>query len=225
MRIRRKPFARPELAACEFFIDESSVLKGNVARTFKRLQPLHVELGCGKGRFISRLSCEKSEINFLAIDIKSEMLVLAKRNIEARFAERQRDIDNVFLMAQNIERISGVLGQDDNVERIYINFCNPWPKERHKKRRLTHSKQLLQYRSFLMDGGEIHFKTDDIGLFEESLCYFNENGFDIVYKTYDLHRNGPKDNISTEHEEMFAEKGIKINFLIAKMCGEISEDF
>ncbi|MGL4773786.1 MAG: tRNA (guanosine(46)-N7)-methyltransferase TrmB, partial [Clostridium sp.] len=100
--------------------------------------------------------------------------------------------------------------------RIYINFCNPWPKERHKKRRLTHNRQLEKYKTFLRPEGEIWFKTDDDPLFEESLEYFKESGFNIEYITYDLHKSGFKGNVVTEHEKMFTGMGIKTKFLIAK---------
>ncbi len=109
-----------------------------------------------------------------------------------------------------------MLGKEDYAERIYINFCNPWPRGKHKKRRLTHTRQLIQYRDFLVDGGEIHFKTDDDELFEESLEYFAESGFEIVYITRDLHNSGYEPNLMTEHEKMFSDEGIKIKFLIAK---------
>ena len=111
-----------------------------------------------------------------------------------------------------------ILNKDDNIQRIYINFCNPWPKGKHRKKRLTHTRQLEKYKQFLSENGEIYFKTDDDDLFNSSLLYFKESGFEIISKTYDLH-NKPifKTNIETEHEKMFSEQGIKIKALIAKM--------
>ena len=102
---------------------------------------------------------------------------------------------------------------------IYINFCNPWGREKHKKRRLTHTRQLTHYKTFLKKDGEIFFKTDDDGLFEESLTYFSESGFTLTYITRDLHNSDVKDNIQTEHEKMFSEQGIKIKFCIAVYTG------
>ena len=119
-------------------------------------------------------------------------------------------------MAQEIGLIEDVFSKDDIVSRIYINFCNPWPKERHKKRRLTFTKQLEKYKTFLTENGEIYFKTDDDNLFEESLEYFKEAGLNIEYITYDLHNSDVKGNVRTEHENMFSEQGIKIKFLIAR---------
>ena len=115
----------------------------------------------------------------------------------------------------NISGIEEVF-EEDEVSGIFINFCNPWPKERHKKRRLTHPRFLSMYKKFLKDQGEIWFKTDDKGLFEESLDYFKESGFQVIYHTFDLHNSDFKENIMTEYEEKFSSKGMKIMFLIAK---------
>lgn len=217
MRIRRKPWARPELAACDFFVDNPSLNKGSWNNLFIKKQPIYLELGCGKGSFIAKLACNNQDKNFIAVDIKSEVLVLAKRNVEKEFISKNKSIDNIFLTAQNIEQIYNMLSPDDLVQRIYINFCNPWPKPKHKKRRLTHPRQLMHYKQFLSENGEIYFKTDDDGLFNDSITYFTENGFVLTYLTRDLHNSDFIGNISTEHEKMFSEQGIKIKFLIAKL--------
>lgn len=218
MRMRRKPFARPELAACDFFIDRPCDYLGRWRQSFSASSaPLEVELGCGKGGFISRLASQNPDKNFLGIDIKSEVLVLAKRKIEAAFAEKGLAVGNVKLMSQDIERIGDILDERDPVDRIYINFCNPWSKAGHQKRRLTHMRQLIKYRTFLKPGGEIRFKTDDAGLFEDSLRYFDLAGFSITYLTRDLHADSPGWNIETEHERMFSNEGVPIKTLIAVM--------
>ena len=216
MRMRKKPWARPELESCEFFIINPKENKGKWIETFKNKEnPIYLELGCGKGTFMAVHGSENPNINYIAIDIKDEVLGLAKRNIEKAFEERNREVDNVKLMAQEIGLINEMLGDGDSIDRIYINFCNPWPKEKHKKRRLTHTRQLNQYRNFLGDNGEIYFKTDDDELFEESLEYFKESKFTIKYITYDLHNSDFEGNVETEHERMFTEQGIKTKFLIA----------
>ena len=103
------------------------------------------------------------------------------------------------------------------MDRIYINFCNPWSKNGSShKHRLTYPRQLINYREFLKDGGEIYFKTDDDDLFRDSLEYFPASGYDIEWMTFDLHENEPEWNIRTEHEGMFTEMGIKIKALIAR---------
>ncbi|CUN42472.1 MAG: tRNA (guanosine(46)-N7)-methyltransferase TrmB [Sarcina ventriculi] len=217
MRLRKKPWARPELEACNFFVQNPKEYKGKWSSSFKNEGIMYLELGCGKGNFVSVHGARNKDKNYIAIDIKDEVLVLAKRNIERVYKENNEILDNVKLMAQEIGLINDILGEEDKIDRIYINFCNPWPKEKHKKRRLTHTRQLENYKKFLVNNGEIWFKTDDDNLFEESLEYFKESGFDVIYKTYDLHNSEyDKDNIRTEHENMFTEKGIKIKFLIAK---------
>lgn len=173
--------------------------------------------GCGKGSFISKLATKNPNINYLAIDIKSEVLGIAKRNIEKEYLEINRQIDNVLLTAYEIELIQNILNEKDLVDRIYINFCNPWPKPRHNKRRLTHPKQLEKYKIFLKPEGEIYFKTDDEELFNASIKYFEQSGFIIISKTSNLHKTPIwEENIETEHEKMFEEKGIATKALIAK---------
>ena len=217
MRIRRKPWARPELEACDFCVKDLEAIRGKWNDSFVNKNPLHLELGCGKGGFIAQISALNQNINYVAIDIKSEMSAYARRKIVASFEEKGIEkIENVKLLVHNIENIHEVFSEEDSVERIYINFCNPWPRGKHKKRRLTYPKKLAEYRKFLCDTGEIWFKTDDDELFEESIEYFNESGYRIEYITRDLHNSGFVYNIETEHEKMFSDMGIKIKFLIAK---------
>ena len=218
MRIRFKAWARPELEASSFYRDNPEKLKNNWIKEFKNQEnPIHLELGCGKGQFIAQKAIQNPEINYIAIDLVDAMLGLAKRNVEEVFKENNKEIDNVILTRFDIERIPLLLGEKDNIKRIYINFCNPWPKGKHRKKRLTHTRQLEKYKTFLAKDGEIYFKTDDDDLFNGSLVYFEESGFTIVKKTYDLHAEPIwENNIETEHEKMFSEQGIKIKALIAK---------
>ena len=168
--------------------------------------------------FIAKLACKNPNINYLGIDIKSEVLGLAKRNIEKEYLQAKRSIDNVLITAYEIETIQNILNEKDVVERIYINFCNPWPKPRHNKKRLTYPKQLEKYKVFLKLEGEIYFKTDDDNLFLASIKYFEEHGFNVIAKTYNLNRKPIwHDNIKTEHEKMFEEQGIATKALIAKL--------
>ena len=110
-----------------------------------------------------------------------------------------------------------ILEKEDKVERIYINFCNPWPKGKHRKKRLTHTRQLEKYKEFITPDAKIYFKTDDDDLFASTLTYLEETGFEVERKTYDLHKEDIfEGNIETEHEKMFSEQGIKIKALIAK---------
>lgn len=217
MRIRFKKWARPELEASKFYIDNPEDYKGKWKSLFSKEQPFHIELGCGKGSFISQLAFKNQDVNYLAVDLVDAMLGLAKRNIEEVYNVKELSIDNVLLTRYDIERIFNVLDKEDKIERIYINFCNPWPRGKHKKKRLTHTRQLETYKKFLVTSGEIYFKTDDDELFNESLTYFKESGFEVLKCTFNL-ENEPDfwENIQTEHEKMFMEQGIKIKALIAK---------
>lgn len=215
MRIRRKKWAEQELKESKYYIDKPEVNKGRWRQNFKKSEnKLFVELGCGKGIFIATLAKKHPEINYIAVDMIEAMLGLSRRNIEETF--EGQNPENLWLIRANVEQISNVFSQEDKVDRIYINFCNPWPKSKHNKRRLTHTRQLEQYKTFLNKTGEIYFKTDDDELFQASLEYFNESGFNIINTTYDLHNNPIfKENIETEHEKMFSAEGIKIKALIA----------
>ena len=215
MRIRRKKWARPELEACPFFKNAPEKYIGQWSSLYERRQPLYLELGCGKGGFAGKLAAENPDINYLGVDIKCDMLGVARRNIVSVFDQAGRQPDNIILTQYNVEHIEKIISPDDNVERIYINFCNPWPRSKHNKRRLTFPNKLEKYKEFLVKGGEIRFKTDDLPLFEDSLRYFEQCGFEIVYKTNNLHNSDVSDNILTEHEIMFSSEGIKINYCIA----------
>ena len=172
MRIRKKKWAQGELDACNFYVNNPTELKGKWADFFAVKRPLELEVGCGKGTFVAEKALRNPDINFIAMDIKSDMLGVGRRNIVKRFEESGRTVDNIALVAHNVDRIFEVISEDDKIDRIYINFCNPWPRGKHNKRRLTHNTKLELYKSFLKKGGEIHFKTDNDELFEDSLVYF-----------------------------------------------------
>ena len=216
MRIRHKKWARPELEKCEYFLENPKQNKGIWKEQFKKEQPIYLELGCGKGDFISKLASQNPNINYIAMDIKCDMLGYVRRKVEEEYAGKE--VDNLLIVAQNIEQILDIMDEKDEIDRLYINFCNPWPRPKHKKKRLTHTRQLEKYKVFLKDGAEVYFKTDDDELFAESIKYFDESGFEILKMTYDLHKEPIwENNIETEHEKMFSEEGIKIKALIAKL--------
>lgn len=148
MRIRKRPWVDEELENCTFFIKEPQEHRGHWKEAFGKEQPLYLELGCGKGSFIAELAKRHPEINYIAVDLVDTMLGLAQRNVEKTFYEVQKTIENVLLTQWNIEKISQIF-EGDKIERIYINFCNPWPRPRHNKRRLTHPRQLEQYKNIL----------------------------------------------------------------------------
>ncbi|ENK1245074.1 tRNA (guanosine(46)-N7)-methyltransferase TrmB [Clostridium botulinum] len=216
MRLRKKWWARPEIESSNKFIKEPKELKGKWNKEFNNDNEIHLELGCGRGGFISQLVEKNENINYVGIDLKDEVIVYAIRKVEEKEEQVKKELKNIRFLTMNIVGIAEVFDENE-INKIYINFCNPWPKERHNKRRLTHTKLLTEYKKFIKPNTEIWFKTDDRGLFEDSQEYFKESGFNIEYITYDLHNSDFKENIKTEYEAKFEFMGMKIMFLRAKL--------
>ena len=224
MHMRTKKWAKPELAVCPYFTDEADTLRGHWRERFAKDQPLYLELGCGKGISTAAMVYDNRDRNFVAMDITCNVLGDTRRNIAKTYGDEP--VDNVMIARYDIEYIRNVFAPEDRIERIYINFCNPWTKRpKYAKRRLTHPRQLMQYRDFLVDGGEIWFKTDDLPLFTESLPYFTACGFELVYLTSDLHAAGFTPNYISEHEQKFTALGVPIKFVIfRKLPGPVELD-
>lgn len=211
MRVRKKHWARPELDATSFVIKEPLKYKGKWIEEFKNNNSIYLELGCGTGKFICENALKNSDINYIGIDMKDEILIYAKRNVEAN-----KCLENIRLVPMQIAFIENIFDRDE-ISRIYINFCNPWPKSKQNKRRLTHNLFLEKYKTFLKPLSQIWFKTDDKELFEDSKKYFKESGFNIIYLTYNLHQSDFQNNIMTEYETKFVNNNIPIMFLIAQI--------
>lgn len=224
MHMRTKKWAKPELAVCPYFTDETERFRGQWRAQFERDQPLYLELGCGKGVSTAVMIHDNPQINYVAMDITCNVLGDTRRNIAAAFGDAP--VKNAIIARYDISYIEKVFAPEDRVERIYINFCNPWTKRpKYAKRRLTHPRQLMQYRTFLVDGGEIWFKTDDVPLFTESLPYFEACGFEMRYLTNDLHASGFSPNYVSEHEQKFTALGVPIKFVIfRKKPGPVTLD-
>lgn len=217
MRIRKKKWAQPELSVCGFYVAEPKEYRGKWKTFFGNDNPIMLEVGCGKGSFVGQMALLNPDINFLAVDIKLDMLGVGRRNIVKLFENSEREIDNIALIRYNVDMLGDIISPEDNISRIYINFCNPWPKPKHKKRRLTYPTKLRMYRELLTGGDEIHFKTDDDELFSESIGYFEQENYNITKICYDLHSSDidPDTTPMTEHEKMFSSEGIKIKYLTA----------
>ena len=224
MHMRTKKWAKPELAACPYYEDYAVRPRGHWRERFEQDAPLYLELGCGKGVSTAAMVYDNKDKNFVVMDITSNVLGDTRRNIAKAFGDEP--VKNVMITRYNIEDIRNVFAPEDRIERIYINFCNPWTKRpKYAKRRLTHPRQLMQYREFLADGGEIWFKTDDTALFTESLLYFQACGFEMRYLVNDLHAAGFAPNYVSEHELMYTAKGVPIKFVIfRKLPGEVELD-
>ncbi|MCD8049926.1 MAG: tRNA (guanosine(46)-N7)-methyltransferase TrmB [Clostridia bacterium] len=206
MRMRTRKHLGERMEECgELFIDIEKAPEGEFFT-----HPLHLEIGCGKGRFITELAAQNPEIHYIAAEMIDNVLVLAAEKAKAA------ELENVRFVSGNVKNLALWL-PEGSVDRIYLNFSDPWPKKGHAKRRLTHKNFLDLYKRILVPNGEIHFKTDNLPLFEFSIQSFEENGFELSEVTYDLHNSGFEGNIMTEYEERFSGMGFKINRLVARV--------
>ena len=143
MRIRKKKWAEPELSVCDFFVKNPEEHAGKWRQAFQKEQPLYLEIGCGKGGFAGQFALRYPERNIIALDIKIDMLGVGRRTIVKLFDEAGREeVDNLLLVNYNVEQLDKIILPEDEIEGLFINFCNPWPRAKHKKRRLTYYKKL-----------------------------------------------------------------------------------
>lgn len=209
MRLKNVPGSREKIAESEYVIKEPS--PEGWAKVFGNEAPIYIEIGMGKGAFITKMAQRFPEINYVGIEKYSSVLI--------RALEKQEEflLPNLFFLRMEAEYIGEVFARG-SVEGIYLNFSDPWPKERHAKRRLTSQAFLKRYENILKDGGEIEFKTDNIGLFEFSLEEAKTAGWEILFQTQDLHGSEfAAENIMTEYEEKFSAMGQKIcKYIIRK---------
>ena len=224
MRMRRKPWTEPLLDSCPYLINTPREHRGHWRELFSAPEkPLHLEIGCGKGVSTVKMAHENQDVNYVAIDEVRHVLAVTIKNAIAEY--EGAEVKNLILSAVDAMFICDTFAPEDKVGRIYISFPNPWnEKAKQHKRRLTHPRQLMQYRSSLQPGGEIHFKTDDTTLFTASRRYLTDCGFEITYATDDLHASGFSPNYVSEHELMYTGRGMPIHVLIAKM-GPLPENF
>ena len=205
MRLRKKPHIDEKLQAFADF-----VTVGEVAPLVKDAsRKLYVEVGTGKGDFITQIAERNPQINFVGMEVEATVVLAAARKV------REKNLSNVRLLVVDVNRIAEIFSEHA-VDRLYINFCDPWPKKRHAKRRLTHVNFLALYRKILAPDGEIFFKTDNRGLFDFSLEQFASAGMIVRDVTNDLHASEPPDNIRTEYETKFSSQGVPINFCVAR---------
>ena len=219
MHMRKKKWARPELDACPWFVPDPSAVCGHWAERFADPSlPLEVELGCGKGVSTAQMAADNPGTRYVALDVSPDVLGEARRNIVRAYGDRP--VDNIVLTRADAAQAGSYFAPEDGVRRIHLSFSNPWPRPRHRKRRLTHPRQLMQYRTFLPVGGEIWFKTDDDPLFDDTLVYMELCGFDTAYLTRDLHASGFQPNYVSEHERMYTAQGVPIKFGIFRRNAE-----
>ena len=201
MRLRNKPWAKDALAAHpEMVIQDPVQWKGRWHERFGNNNPIHIEIGSGKGQFVSGMARQNPNINYIGIEIQESVLVVA---LEKALAA---DVPNLQLLHVNGGQVTDYF-EDGEVDQIYLNFSDPWPKKRHAKRRLTHESFLVGYEKVLPPFGELHFKTDNRGLFEYSLASISQFGLVLKQVWLDLHQVEFPGNVMTEYEEKFSAKG------------------
>ncbi len=210
MRVRKKKHGDERILACSRFLIEdprSLIDDPNIAFDVKR--PIHLEIGCGKGSFAVGLAAARQDINLIAMEKISDVAVTALER--AAQCEDQRNGNLKFLIGD--AKFLPEYFPEHSIDTIYINFCDPWPKKGHTKRRLTSKGFLDIYRRLLRKDGMLIFKTDNAGLFDFSMEEFAEYGLDILWHTRDLHSEEndiAKNNIMTEYERNFSQKGFSI---------------
>jgi tRNA (guanine-N7-)-methyltransferase len=204
MRLRNKPGAKEQILSYpQYVIPNPDQYKGNWSKIFGNQSPIHIEVGTGKGQFITRMALENPMINYIGIELYDNAIVAALDHVI------MVDLPNVKLLNVDANHLTEYFA-DSDVERVYLNFSDPWPKNRHEKRRLTNKTFLKVYEEILIPGGEIHFKTDNQSLFEYSLISFSEYDLILKYINLDLHHSDFEGNIMTEYEEKFSKKGNRI---------------
>ncbi|MFS0689167.1 tRNA (guanosine(46)-N7)-methyltransferase TrmB [Sporosarcina sp. 179-K 8C2 HS] len=202
MRLRNKPWAKDFMAEHpDVLIHEEEGTAIEWKAVFGNENPIHVEVGTGKGQFVIGMALANPDINYIGIEHFDNVIVSALEKV----IESEKP-SNLRLLRGNGANLEGLF-QAGELDRIYLNFSDPWPKSRHEKRRLTHASFLARYETVLKKRGEIHFKTDNRKLFEYSLVSMSAYGMILQDVSLDLHAEMPEDNIMTEYEEKFSAKG------------------
>ncbi|SHK34106.1 tRNA (guanine-N(7)-)-methyltransferase [Anaerocolumna jejuensis DSM 15929] len=208
MRLRNVRGSREEIEKNVFVVHEPEQHKGSWNRFFRNENPLHIEIGMGKGMFICQLAQNNPDINFLGIEKYSSVLI---RGIEKR---KELELPNLYFLRLDAEFINDVFDKEE-VDRVYLNFSDPWPKDRHARRRLTSREYLSRYEKLLKKEGEVIFKTDNRGLFDFSLEEADIAGWELKNCTYDLHGSEyAEGNVMTEYEEKFSGLGNPIHRMV-----------
>ena len=205
MRRRRKKGSDEKLLSFTDYVikDDVDKLKGKWNEKFKNNNPIYVEFGTGRGKFITTHAKNNPDINYIAMEIKEEVLLKAVEKAH------EANLSNIIFVWGNVNNILDYFEKKE-ISRIYVNFCDPWPKKRWAKRRLTHSNFLKKYETILKDEGELHFKTDNIDLFEFSLNEIINNNWRLKNISLNLAKNTEIENITTEYEDKFMSQGMQI---------------
>ena len=216
MRLRNIPGAKDAVLESPFTIQEPESHRGKWGEVFLKQQPLHIEVGMGKGRFLMDMARFHPEINYIGIEMYDSVLLRALQKRE-ELAEAGESLPNLYFMRMDARTLPEVFAPGE-VDRIYLNFSDPWPKARHAKRRLTSREFLARYQQILAEGGVVEFKTDNRDLFTFSLEEVDESGWKLLAHTFDLHHDRElcAGNVMTEYEEKFSSMGNPICKLICR---------
>ena len=204
MRLRNIPGADEVIRNCDWVIKEPADKKGKWNTVFGNENPIHIEVGMGKGQFITEMAKRNPQINYIGIERYTSVLLRAVQKREQLPTEKA--LPNLLYLCIDASELPEIFAKDE-VAKIYLNFSDPWPKSRHEKRRLTYKTFLDTYKQILPKNGEIHFKTDNRGLFEYSLASFSQYGMVLNKVWLDLHASDYEGNVMTEYERKFSEKG------------------
>lgn len=207
--MRNKPWAESYLTEHNDIVDLEAVHAHQASEWFERQQPIHIEVGSGMGKFITTLAQQNPHINYVAIERDKNVMIRVLDKV------REHNLTNIKLLCNDAVILTDYFRQGE-VDRIYLNFSDPWPKKRHAKRRLTYRSFLALYQQILREDGELHFKTDNRGLFAYSLESMSQFGMYFTKINLNLHQEDEGDNIPTEYEHKFAEKGSRIYRMEAK---------
>ena len=211
MRLRNVKGSKETIKSSKQVINKPEDIKGKWKELFGNNNPIHLEIGMGKGQFITNLALKNPNINYIGIEKFSSVLVRAVEKLD----DREEEIKNLKLMRFDAEYINNIFEKNE-IDRIYLNFSDPWPKARHAKRRLTSKEFLTRYDQILIELGDVIFKTDNKNLFDFSLEQIEEKKWKLHNVTLDLHNSEyVKDNILTEYEEKFSSIGKPIYRLVA----------
>ncbi|MDF2945398.1 MAG: trmB [Bacillales bacterium] len=211
MRLRNKPGAMDRIKQFpNLVIDKPEALKGLWKKQFNNYNPINIEIGTGRGDFIVGMAKLHPQVNFIGIEKYTSVIIDAMEKVI------EEGLTNIVFLNKDADKLTEYFEKNE-VGRVYLNFSDPWPKSRHHKRRLTHKNFLDKYKLIMPDNGEVHFKTDNVNLFEFSLQSLSEENFILQNISLDLHNSGIKNNVMTEYERKFSEKGQKIMRLEAKL--------
>ena len=215
MRMRKKPNLIPRMEACrDIWIQEPEKYRGRWRELYPEARQVRLEVGCGKGKFTAETAAAEPDILLIAMERVPEAMVMAMEKVKAA------GLNNVYFIGEDVARVEELFAPGE-IDLLYINFCDPWPHKKHAPRRLTHGDFLRRYQRIMSPGSEIHFKTDNAGLFEFSLEQFASCGFSTKNVTHDLHKDGPV-GIMTGYEEKFYQLGTPICRLEA-ICPSLEE--